>query len=416
MSCCAVVLCVYAQSLKARAALAARNRAVIHAAQGMDAPLQRAHAAVNQRAEGAQALADELVRLPALRKEVRECTEQVLDLGDSIARVEALLADRALANQSFAERSDLAAGQGQHGLSRSKTGDDNYDSGARSSMGSSSDAVLHEGTAARAKEAVTANSAVVMPAVDSANEVAVSATAAASATVAIGGHSNNHSHENTGGDDSGSDNTNDNGSKEGIVDELGTNGGATELPLGAELSAMVGSIAKVEELLAQQQAQRRLAASRDDNNDDDDDDDDDDDGSANVDSTNSARSAPEAGISGKVDLPETITAASSLSSSVQKISDVPLPHAPPPLFGTDEEEDDDDDDNNSNSTQSAPPVPSGLGDSDSLSQVESAEVTAALAALLGPNGTADNDAGRRDTDASLGNGPADEESGLSDLI
>ena len=401
--------------MKARAALAARNRAVIRAAQGMDAPLQRAFNATNQRAEGAQALADELVRLPTLRKEVRECTEQVLDLGDSIARVEALLADRELANQSFAERSDVTAGQEQHDTSNRNItrADTSTGSSATRSNGSRRDSGLPEGTTTPALEAATlVSSTAPLPASSFANEEAVptTATATVAGSVAVGGRGNNNSRERSEGNNGHTVNRNE--SKEDVVGSLDTNAGATDLPLGAELSAMVGSIAKVEELLAQQQAQRRLAASRDDDDDDDGDDD-------NNDADDGIEDGKDAAVVSGSSTGESAgsMAAASLPSSLPPSSssaDVPLPHAPPPLFGADEDDDEEGDDRSSSSSeQAAHEAPLATGNNNS--QDESAEVTAALAALLGPNGSgistaSDNDVGL------LGSKEADAESEVSDII
>ena len=400
--------------MKARAALAARNRAVIRAAQGMDAPLQRAFNATNQRAEGAQALADELVRLPTLRKEVRECTEQVLDLGDSIARVEALLADRELANQSFAERSDVTAGQEQHDTSNRNItrADTSTGSSATRSNGSRRDSGLPEGTTTPALEAATlVSSTAPLPASSFANEEAVptTATATVAGSVAVGGRGNNNSRERSEGNNGHTVNRNE--SKEDVVGSLDTNAGATDLPLGAELSAMVGSIAKVEELLAQQQAQRRLAASRDDDDDDGDDD--------NNDADDGIEDGKDAAVVSGSSTGESAgsMAAASLPSSLPPSSssaDVPLPHAPPPLFGADEDDDEEGDDRSSSSSeQAAHEAPLATGNNNS--QDESAEVTAALAALLGPNGSgistaSDNDVGL------LGSKEADAESEVSDII
>jgi hypothetical protein len=152
------------------------------------------------------------------------------------------------------------------------------------------------------------------------------------------------------------------------------------VPLGAELSAMVDSIAIVEELLAQQQAQR-LAAARDEDGDDEEEEEEE----------AAAEGAEVAGRTAAPARPSPIPAPLSPAA--------PLPRAPPPLFGGDEEEDDDDDDDD-DTKQPVAALPSATPGSSSRG--EGADVSAALAALLGTTDGAGGDGSRMDGEDELG--------------
>jgi hypothetical protein len=317
----------------------------------VDAPLQRAEAAVQRRASGADALARELSLLPALRKAVRECTEQALDVGDAVARVEALLADRALATQS-SQRADTYAAR--HFGAAVASPD-------RRSVGRVGADRLEPPPGGGAREAAAARAA--------------SAVAIAAARVAAG-------HE---GHDVSSGGSDDDGA-------VAAEGAGL---LGTELSAMVDSIAIVEELLAQQQAQR-LAAARDEDGDDEE---------AEEAAAAAAAGAAVAGRTAAPARPSPIPAPISPAA--------PLPRAPPPLFGGDEEEDDDDDDDDDDRKQPVAALSSAMPGSSSRG--EGADVAAALAALLGTTDSAGGDSSRMSS-IDAGGCTMDGEAELGDLI